>query len=118
MLASGRNGTLCIGVTNDLSPPRLGAKNGVAEAFAKKHCIHLLAWFETHVAINDAVAPAKQLRGWNRAWKIRLIEQHNSGWNDLAEKLNDQTTPVIGPGSPRGATLARPGMTTPTAENP
>lgn len=63
-------------------------KNNVAEGFTKKHKVHLLVWFETYGDINDAIAREKQPKGWNRAWKIRLIEEHNSGWNDLYERLN------------------------------
>ena len=50
--------------------------------------MHLLVWYETYGDINDAIAREKQLKGWNRAWKIRLIEERNSGWNDLYETLN------------------------------
>lgn len=87
ILASCRNGTLYIGVTNDLVRRVWEHKNGTAEGFTKKHDVHLLVWYETHGDINDAIAREKQLKGWNRTWKIRLIEEHNSGWNDLYEKL-------------------------------
>lgn len=88
MLASGRNGTLYIGVTNDLARRVWEQKNRTAEGFTKKHDVHLLVWFETYGDINDAIAREKQLKGWNRAWEIRLIEEHNAGWNDLYEKIN------------------------------
>ena len=45
--------------------------------------VHILVWYETHSDIRDAIAREKQIKGWNRAWKSRLIEKHNSGWNDL-----------------------------------
>jgi putative endonuclease len=88
MLASCRNGTLYIGVTNDIARRVWEHKNGSAEGFTKKHNVHMLVWYETHGDINDAIAREKQLKGWNRAWKIRLIEEHNSGWNNLYETLN------------------------------
>jgi putative endonuclease len=88
MLASRRNGTLYIGVTNDILRRVWEHKSGVVASFTKKHGVHLLVWYETYGDINDAIAREKQLKGWIRAWKIRLIEEHNSGWNDLAEKLN------------------------------
>ena len=88
MLASRRNGTLYIGVTNDLSRRTWEHKEGIAEGFTKKYDVHALVWYETHADINDAIAREKQLKGWNRAWKVRLIEEHNSGWNDLYEMLN------------------------------
>ena len=87
MLASRRNGTLYVGVTNDIARRVWEHKTGVVEGFTKKHDVHLLVWYETYGDINDAIAREKQLKGWNRAWKIRLIEEHNSGWNDLMEKL-------------------------------
>jgi putative endonuclease len=49
--------------------------------------VNILVWFETHEYINDAIAREKQIKGRNRAWKLRLIEEHNSGWNDLAPGL-------------------------------
>jgi putative endonuclease len=49
--------------------------------------VGILVWYEIHDDINNAVAREKQIKGWNRAWKIRLIEEHNSGWNDLAPGL-------------------------------
>ena len=88
MLASRRNGTLYIGVTNDLARRGWEHKNGVADGFTKKHGVHVLVWYEAHSDINLAIAREKLLKGWNRAWKVRLIEQHNSGWNDLFETVN------------------------------
>lgn len=88
MLASRRNGTLYIGVTNDLSRRVSEHQQGLVEGFTKKHGVHLLVWYEVHSDINEAIAREKQLKGWNRAWKIRLVEEHNSGWNDLTEAIN------------------------------
>jgi putative endonuclease len=88
MLANRRNGTLYVGVTNNIARRIWEHKNKVAEGFTKKHDICLLVWFETFNDINEAIVREKQLKGWNRAWKIRLIEEHNSGWNDLSERLN------------------------------
>ncbi len=90
MLASRRNGTLYIGVANDLARRVWEHKSDLAEGFSKKHGVHHLAWYEVHNDINEAIAREKQLKGWNRAWKIRLIEKHNSGWNDLFEMVNRQ----------------------------
>jgi putative endonuclease len=88
MLASHRNGTLYIGVTNDLARRVWEHKNNLAEGFTKKHRVHQLVWYEAHADINHAIAREKQIKGWNRAWKIRLIEDHNSGWNDLVGTIN------------------------------
>ena len=87
MLASQRNGTLYIGVTNDLAR-RVGEhKSEGVPGFTKRYGVSLLVWYETFGDINDAIAREKQIKGWNRAWKIRLIEEGNSGWNDLAAGL-------------------------------
>jgi putative endonuclease len=85
ILASRRNGTLYIGVTNDLARRSLEHKHGLVPGFTKKYGVTLLVYFETYDHIADAIAREKQLKGWNRAWKIRLIEKTNSGWNDLFE---------------------------------
>ncbi|MES2253808.1 MAG: GIY-YIG nuclease family protein [Pseudomonadota bacterium] len=84
MLASQRNGTLYVGVTNDLGR-RIGEhKDKAVPGFTKRYQVCLLVWYETFGDINDAIAREKQIKGWNRAWKIQLIEKENSGWNDLA----------------------------------
>jgi putative endonuclease len=49
--------------------------------------VNILVWYEEHGDINDAIVREKQIKGWNRAWKIKLIEKDNSGWNDLAPGL-------------------------------
>ncbi len=87
MLASRRNGTLYTGVTGDIVGRIWNHKNDVIESFTKRHGVHLLVWYEVHNDINAAIAREKQIKKWNRAWKIRLIEKENSGWNDLYEKL-------------------------------
>ncbi len=82
-LASKRNGTLYIGVTNDLDRRTIEHKQGLAPGFTKKYGVNILVHFETYDRIETAIAREKQLKGWNRAWKIKLIEKNNSGWNDL-----------------------------------
>mgnify|MGYP000858166205 FL=1 len=84
MLASRRNGTLYTGVTNDLSRRTAEHKNKAVPGFTKQYGVDILVWYEALGSINDAIAREKQIKGWNRAWKIRLIEKDNSGWNDLA----------------------------------
>ena len=88
ILASRRNGTLYIGVTNDLGRRLFEHQQGLVDGFTKTYSVHLLVWYEVHNDINEAIKREKQLKGWNRAWKIRLIEEHNSGWNDLFENIN------------------------------
>jgi putative endonuclease len=87
MLASKRNGTLYVGVTNDLGR-RIGEhKEKSVPGFTRRHGVDILVWFEVHGDIADAITREKQIKGWNRAWKIRLIEKENSGWNDLSASL-------------------------------
>jgi putative endonuclease len=87
MLASRRNGTLYVGVTNDLARRASEHKEKVVPGFTRRHGVEFLVWFEEHAHINDAIVREKQIKGWNRAWKLKLIEKDNSGWNDLAPGL-------------------------------
>src|ERR1700704_3568945 len=77
ILASKRYGTLYTGVTSDLAERVNQHKHDLLEGFTKRHGIHDLVWFEMHAEIQDAIAREKQIKGWNRAWKIRLIEKGN-----------------------------------------
>lgn len=87
MLASKRNGTLYVGVTNELLR-RIGEHKAKAvPGFTKRYGVDILVWYETYGDINDAIAREKQIKGWDRAWKVHLIEKNNSGWNDLAPGL-------------------------------
>jgi len=87
MLASKRNGTLYVGVTNDLSRRSWEHKQKQVPGFTKRYGVGILVWYEIHDDIGQAIAREKQIKGWNRAWKLRLIEKHNSSWNDLAPGL-------------------------------
>jgi putative endonuclease len=87
MLASKRNGTLYAGVTNDLGRRSGEHKSKQVPGFTKRHGVDILVWYEIHEDIATAIEREKQIKGWNRAWKIRLIESENSGWNDLAPGL-------------------------------
>jgi putative endonuclease len=83
ILASQRNGTLYVGVTNDLVRRTWEHKEDAVEGFTSKYGVHLLAWYEVHESIEAAITREKQLKKWNRAWKLRLIEEMNPGWKDL-----------------------------------
>ena len=87
MLASRRNGTLYVVVTNDLARRVVEHKEKAVPGFTKQYGVCILVWFETYGDINDAIAREKQIKGWNRTWKIRLIEETNSGWNDLTARM-------------------------------
>lgn len=87
MLASKRNGTLYVGVTNDLVRRISEHKEKIVPGFTRRYGVDILVWYEVHDRIDVAIEREKQIKGWNRAWKLRLIERDNSGWNDLAPGL-------------------------------
>jgi putative endonuclease len=83
ILASKIGGTLYIGVTNDLI--RRVAEHGLKliESFTEKYDVARLVYFEQFDDPENAIKREKRLKKWNRAWKIRLIEQQNPNWEDL-----------------------------------
>ena len=83
MLASKPNGTLYIGVTSDLVKRVWEHKNDQVDGFTKKYKLHFLVWYEQHENMESAIFREKQLKKWNRQWKIRLINEMNPGWGDL-----------------------------------
>ncbi len=83
ILSSKRNGTLYVGVTSNLSK-RVGQhKEGAGSGFTQKYRLHDLVYFEPHGSMIEAIQREKQLKKWNRAWKIALIEKENPTWRDL-----------------------------------
>ena len=87
ILASEKNGTLYIGVTSDLVQRGWQHRNGVVEGFTSQHGVHHLVFFELHGDMEHAITREKQLKKWNRAWKVRLIEEGNPEWRDLWPEL-------------------------------
>ena len=87
LLASHRNGSLYVGVTSDLIKRVWEHKNKFVDGFTKQHNIDRLVWFEQHESIESAITREKQIKKWNRAWKIRIIEAANPYWNDLYLEL-------------------------------
>jgi putative endonuclease len=83
ILASDRNGTLYIGVTSHLIQRVWQHQEKQVEGFTKKYDVKKLVWFEQHESAESAIAREKQIKKWNRDWKIRLIEETNPYWNDL-----------------------------------
>ena len=83
ILASQKNGTLYIGVTCNLVQRIWQHKNDLVEGFTKRYGIHMLVYYELHSDINSAITREKQLKKWNREWKLGLIEQNNPQWQDL-----------------------------------
>jgi putative endonuclease len=83
ILASKRNGTLYIGVTSNLQKRAWEHKNDVIEDFTKQYRVHLLVYYELHDDMVSAITREKQIKKWNRAWKLDLIEEKNPDWKDL-----------------------------------
>ena len=87
ILASSPNGTLYIGVTSNLLQRVWLHKSQLSEGFTKRYGVHKLAWYEFHGAMSEAIAKEKAIKKWNRAWKIRLIQEDNPNWADLYDEL-------------------------------
>lgn len=87
ILASKRNGTLYIGVTSDVVQRVSQHKEDVSDGFTKKYGVHQLVYCKYHESMEDAIAREKQLKKWNRAWKLRLIEEKNPEWRDILDTL-------------------------------
>lgn len=85
ILTSKKNGTIYIGLTNDLSRRIYEHKEKLINGFMKKYDITHLVYAEEHQDINDAIYREKCLKKWNREWKIKLIEELNPNWRDLYE---------------------------------
>jgi putative endonuclease len=88
ILASKRNGTLYVGVTNNILRRVYEHKNDLLDGFTKEHTVHTLVYYEAYKNINDAIAREKQMKKWVRKWKVELIEKTNPQWKDLYEELN------------------------------
>jgi len=87
ILASGRHGTLYIGVTNNIRVRLEQHRTGRGSEFVKKYGVYRLVHVETFPSAGEAIAREKQLKNWRRDWKIRLIEEDNLDWSDLSHLL-------------------------------
>ena len=83
MLASGRNGTLYVGVTSNLVQRVWQHKQGVVDGFTRDHVVKYLVWYEQHDNAESAISREKRIKKWRREWKIELIEELNPHRNDL-----------------------------------
>ena len=86
-MASDKNGTLYIGVTSNLQDRVFKHKQGLFDGFTKKYNVKNLVYYEVFGDIQEAFTREKQLKKWNRKWKLRLIEKENPEWRDLYEEL-------------------------------
>ena len=87
IVASKRNGTLYIGMTDDLINRVLQHKNKTFKGFTATYGVDKLVWYETHDTRETAFTRERQMKEWKRAWKIELIEKMNPGWADLFDEL-------------------------------
>jgi putative endonuclease len=84
ILASKRNGTLYIGVTNNLAARVYAHREGVASTFTRRYGVTMLVWYEEYPTVPLAIQRETSLKRWKREWKIALIEKINPNWDDLA----------------------------------
>jgi putative endonuclease len=87
ILASKRNGTLYVGVTSDLVKRVWQHKSDFVEGFTRDYAVHCLVYFELHGDMVAAITREKQLKKWNRAWKLNLVEKLNPDWRDLYPQI-------------------------------
>jgi putative endonuclease len=87
ILTSKRNGTLYIGVTSNLITRISQHQQASINSFTSKYKVNILVWYEEHPDIESAIKREKQLKHWNRTWKLELIESFNPEWKDLSQFL-------------------------------
>ena len=85
ILTNKKNGTLYVGVTNNLERRMFEHKHKLVEGFTKKYRLDRLIYFEVFQYVNDAIKREKNIKKWKRQWKINLIEEENPDWEDLAK---------------------------------
>ena len=88
ILASRRNGTLYTGMTDDLIRRAWEHRTGVVPGFTRKYGVKLLVWYEVHDSRETAFQRERQIKKWNRPWKLAMIERFNPSWRDLADELS------------------------------
>ena len=87
ILVNKPNGTLYIGVTSDLLMRAWEHRNDMTEGFTKRYGIHRLVYYELYEDMVSAITREKQMKKWNRSWKLELVERQNPDWNDLWEGI-------------------------------
>jgi putative endonuclease len=87
LLASRIGGTLYVGITGDLLGRTYTHRNDLVAGFTSRYGVHRLVWYEAHESPTSAITREKQIKKWNRAWKVRLIEAINPNWVDLYPTL-------------------------------
>jgi putative endonuclease len=85
ILASRRNGTLYVGVTNDLVRRAAEHRSNAVAGFVRDYSVYRLVFAEFHATMPDAILREKRIKKWRRAWKLELIESENPRWRDLLD---------------------------------
>ncbi|CUA88809.1 Predicted endonuclease, GIY-YIG superfamily [Chelatococcus sambhunathii] len=88
ILASGRNGTLYVGLTNNLARRIFEHKQKTVPGFTRRYGVDRLVWYEHYRSIAEARQRETSLKRWRRAWKLSLVEAMNPAWDDLNDRLN------------------------------
>jgi len=87
ILASRRNGTIYVGMTDALAKRTWQHKNELIRGFTKQYGVKSLVWYEPHESRETAFTRERQIKKWNRSWKLQLIEKENPRWRDLWDDL-------------------------------
>lgn len=87
MLTNKPNGTLYMGSISQLQQRVWQHKEGLVEGFTQSYGVSLLVWYEVHVDAYAMVTRERQIKEWQREWKLRLIREMNPMWRDLYEQL-------------------------------
>jgi putative endonuclease len=87
IMASAKRGTIYIGVTSNLPKRVWEHREGIIDGFTKQYGVKNLVWYEVHEDPVAAITREKQLKKWNRGWKLELIETMTPEWNDLFEEI-------------------------------
>ena len=87
LMASGKNGTLYLGVTSNLIQRVHQHKTGALKGFTSRYAVHSLVWFDSTPSIEGAIVREKQMKNWKREWKVAAIEKTNPDWLDLYESI-------------------------------
>ena len=87
ILASKRNGTLYVGVTNHLVRRAYEHREGLVDGFSKTHNVKMLVYYESHDRAIDAIQREKNIKHWPRAWKLNTIRAFNPDWRDLFDDI-------------------------------
>jgi len=88
ILASRRNGTLYVGMTDDRARRVWEHRIGAVAGFTRQYNVRMLVWYEAHETRESAFGRERLIKKWNRAWKLELIERINPDWRDLFDELN------------------------------